>query len=303
MRATTKGRIGAVALGVAAAGLGLLPWWMTGARLPLQNLWGTNNTDMPFALAPFSQYYVHAVAAYFIVGAGLAGLITGFTPGLRARRWWVVLGVSGLQGIAVIQSAFVTLLGLKGNGESQLYFAVISTGLALCLVTAFLTCVLCSLGFGSGTKTHAAGRWASPGWLIGTTLFVLFVGGWIRELASVIAPHQDMSMLSSITLWVTPVGVGFAVVVVGVHTSGRIAATVGALALLWVTPAAITASASVLGSRVMLKEWREVPEYALQVFQQYLFMPELSLRPIVVAAVIALAGLTLRYVLQGRSRG
>lgn len=302
MRATTKGWIGAVALGIISAGVGLLPWWMTGARLPLQNLWGTITVDMPFALVPFSQYYVPAVATYFIVGAGVAGLITGFIPALRVHRWWVVFGVSGLQALALAQSALVTLLGLRGDGESQLYFAVIIAMLALALTVAFLACVLCSGGFGSSTRTGFAGRWASPGWLIGTALFALFIGDWVRQLAYSFAPYADHTTLAMITTWVAPAGIGVAIILVGVHTAGRIIATLGALLFLWLTPAAITAASSVLGSRVVLKFWQDAPEYALGVLRSYLAIPELALSPLVAAAVIALIGLTLRYILAGRSR-
>lgn len=48
-----------LALGAAAAIVGLIPWIITGMRLPLQNLWATDTrpADMPLALLPFSQYY------------------------------------------------------------------------------------------------------------------------------------------------------------------------------------------------------------------------------------------------------
>ena len=41
-------------IGAAAATLGLLPWLITGARLPLQNLWGTSTVpeEMPIGLLP-----------------------------------------------------------------------------------------------------------------------------------------------------------------------------------------------------------------------------------------------------------
>lgn len=310
MRASTTGRIGAVALGAVSASIGLLPWWITGARLPLQNLWGTNSVDMPFALVPFSQYYVHAVAACFIVGAGIAGLIAGFVPAMRTRRWWVVLGVSGLQIVCTLQSALVTLLGLRGDSESQLYFGVILAFLALCILAAFATCALCSrpsgsapsMGGASGAGSALNARWASPAWLIGVTLFLLFLGPWVLQWIEAQAPYAVTERVSAMTVWIAPVGIGIGIVAVGVHTAGRIATALAALGLMVTVPAGIVATSSVLGSRVVLKYWRDAPEYAWGVFRSYLGVTDLWLIPLVVAVAIALVGLTLRYVLSAHPK-
>lgn len=298
MRASTKSRMSAVAIFAAGASVGLLPWWITGARLPLQNLWGTDSLDMPFALVPFSQYYVHAVAAMFIVGGGLAGLIAAFAPAIRARRWWVVLGVSAVQLIAVLQSSVVTLLGLRGDTESQLYFGVILLMLVLSLLAAFATCALCSVASGAAP---ARTGWASPAWLIGVAMFAIFLGVWLMQWPMVLAPNGDHYAFGIVVSWLSPILVGLAIVAVGVHTIGRIAAAIAALLLLWIVPAALTATGAVLGSRVMLNDWRSAPEYALMVFREALFIVDISLRAVIIAAVVAVIGLALRYVLRGRA--
>lgn len=300
MQATTRGRIGAVAVGVVSASVGLLPWWVTGARLPLQNLWATNTLDMPIALVPFSNYEVLTAAALFIVGAGIAGLIAGFTPALRARRWWVILGASGVQLIALVQTAIVTRAGLRDDGESALYFGVISALLALSLIVAFATAVLCSKPFGSSASVGITGRWAPPGWLIGTTLFVSFIIDWVWAWLVAFAPFQDYPTMMVVTPWVAPLGVGLAIILTGIHTTGRIVAALSSLVILWLLPAAVAATVFTLGSRAMLREWQSAIEYGLQVFREALFTPEVSLRPVVGAIVIATIGLTVRYVLGRR---
>lgn len=47
-----------LAIGAVSAVLGLLPWLITGMRLPLQNLWAADTAPdaMPIVLLPFSQY-------------------------------------------------------------------------------------------------------------------------------------------------------------------------------------------------------------------------------------------------------
>jgi hypothetical protein len=58
-------------IGAASAVVGLLPWIITGMRLPLQNLWGTNTLPeaMPIGLLPFNQYAIPLIAGILVVGA------------------------------------------------------------------------------------------------------------------------------------------------------------------------------------------------------------------------------------------
>src|SRR5690606_40914719 len=55
----TVSPLGRYAIGVAAAVVGLLPWLLTGMRLPLQNLWShpTSPEDMQHAQLVFNQYF------------------------------------------------------------------------------------------------------------------------------------------------------------------------------------------------------------------------------------------------------
>jgi hypothetical protein len=62
-----------VLMGVGAAVAGLLPWIITGMRLPLQNLWADEGAGlaepMPFVLLPFSQYFVTLLIGVIAVGS------------------------------------------------------------------------------------------------------------------------------------------------------------------------------------------------------------------------------------------
>lgn len=75
----------ALVIGLAAAVLGLLPWLVTGLRLPVQNLWaGDAAARMPVVLLPFSQYAVTIIMGLFVVGAACAGLYARAAQGRRA---------------------------------------------------------------------------------------------------------------------------------------------------------------------------------------------------------------------------
>ncbi|RIJ52169.1 hypothetical protein DZG03_17010, partial [Clavibacter phaseoli] len=72
-----RGALVALAVGVAAAVLGLLPWIIAGARLPLQAMWAeevASPADMPVALLPIHPYTASLLAAVIVVGGGAAGL-------------------------------------------------------------------------------------------------------------------------------------------------------------------------------------------------------------------------------------
>ncbi|TPW93097.1 hypothetical protein FJ656_35030, partial [Schumannella luteola] len=68
------GALASLGIGVAAALLGLLPWILTGMRLPLQNLWAFDALpeQMPVAWLPLSQYSVTFVLGILVVGAASA---------------------------------------------------------------------------------------------------------------------------------------------------------------------------------------------------------------------------------------
>jgi hypothetical protein len=72
------------------------------------------------------------------------------------------------------------------------------------------------------------------------------------------------------------------------------------LLLLWLVPALATAVSSAVGSRALLRAPLEMLDYGWGVLRSALFMPELALPPLVVAVVVAAAGIGLREVLARR---
>ena len=74
-------------LGILAGLLGLAPWLISGARLPLQNLWGTEvlPEQMPVSLLPLSQYKLTTLVAFLTAGGAVAGLAVRMWSPARRR--------------------------------------------------------------------------------------------------------------------------------------------------------------------------------------------------------------------------
>ncbi|OUD88077.1 hypothetical protein BC477_08780 [Clavibacter michiganensis subsp. michiganensis] len=155
-----RGALLALAVGVAAAALGLLPWILAGLRLPPQDLWAddvTSAADMPFALLPFDQYTAGLLAAVILVGGGLAGAAARVLRTRLARHgsWLVVAGLLAAQVVALVQTATVTADGLgmddvSGAGdrtgasisEAQVYLVAFVGGTAAMILLAAVVAAL-----------------------------------------------------------------------------------------------------------------------------------------------------------------
>lgn len=74
--------------GMAAGVLGLLPWLITGMRLPRPELWAaeTPHDEMPIVLLPFSQYELILLIVVLVIGSAVAGLLARATR-TRTGRW------------------------------------------------------------------------------------------------------------------------------------------------------------------------------------------------------------------------
>lgn len=75
-------------VGIGAVAIGLLPWLVTGLRLPLQNLWAIDTLpeQMPRVLLPFSQYFLGQILSMLILGLGIAGLAVRAAPAAARRK-------------------------------------------------------------------------------------------------------------------------------------------------------------------------------------------------------------------------
>ncbi|KQX07822.1 MULTISPECIES: hypothetical protein [unclassified Leifsonia] len=310
MSATTQGGYGSAAvtepqpkpispwlwvlIGIAAAVAGLLPWIITGMRLPLQNLWAAETLpwDMPLALLPFSQYAITTIVALLGAGAVFAGIIARATRSRQGVGGWVAIlgGVLLVHTTAVVQTAAVTSNGLQARSEATLY-------LSLLIGVVVLAVLLGILVFWLIARAPRAGA------LIGLSLGALAGGSWLAELMIPVGSSyaEWQFWLAPLLRWVPAILVGVAIAWCGVDTVGRIVAVLGSLVILWVGPVLITAITSAAGSRVLASRPSEMLDYGAQVFRMALVAGEFVLVPIVVAVVIAAIGLCGRMLLQ-RSR-
>jgi len=282
----------ALPVGILAAMVGLLPWWMSGARLPLQDLWegAIRPGAMPITLLPFSQYFVVLIFALLIVGAAAAG-IGG--RALRVGGWGVVLLVAGLllvQVTAAAQTALVMREGLQQRLESTLYLSGLVAGTALSVLVGVIVAVLIA-------------RAPRAGALIGLTIGAIGMASWTGALLD---PDRigdgPLTAVLVIVPWIAPVLTGVAIAWTGIDTAGRVLAAILAVLLIWVAPAMTTAVTSTLGSRALIRSGGDIVDYGIGVFQLALLTPELALRPILATVAVAAIGLVVRMLVVRRRR-
>jgi iron complex transport system permease protein len=262
-RATSgiRGALLALAVGVAAAVLGLLPWILAGLRLPLQNLWReqiTDAGDMPIALLPFNQYTAGLLAAVILVGGGIAGAAA---RALRSRlprhgSWLVVAGLLLVQVVALVQTSAVTADGLGMDdvptagtrtgatiSEAQVYLVAFVGGTAAMVLLAGLVAALLARA-PAGVAVAAA---AVPVVLLGSWL-----GGLVSPGATGMLSDAAYALLPVIS-WVPPVVLGVAVALTGLRSAGRVVGSVVAVLLLWVGTAVVVGVTYALGNRALLR--------------------------------------------------
>lgn len=235
----------AIAIGVLSAIIGLLPWWVTGARLPLQNLWATDTLpdDMPTALLPFSQYALPALIGMPVMSAALAGLLLRVSHGGPDRRAtvWAALGSLSVLLTATVQTLIVVNRGLVTDGRATLYVGTVTAVIIVGVVTGILT--LWWLGASArplATVALSLGALALPIWF----------GVLLAPLGSV-PSDATWSFLNALR-WVVPVLVGFALAWCGITRKASVVAWVVSVLLLWIVPAALTGLSYAAGSRVVL---------------------------------------------------
>jgi hypothetical protein len=283
-------------IGIASAVVGLLPWLITGMRLPLQNLWATETLpdEMPIVLLPFNQYALTLLVAILVTGAAVAG-ITARAIRPRRPRFGVVatlVGVLAVQVVAVVQTTIVVEAGLQERSESTLYLAALVAVAALSVLVGLLVLLLVA----------AAPR---AGAVVGLCLAAVLSSSWFSGIVVPFGTVQTVEFTGvlSVLRWIPPILVGAAIAWGGVNTVGRVLAAVFGLIVLWIAPALITAVVNAAGSRVLARDPRAMAEYAVDVFGMALTMPSLALPPLIVAVVVAATGLVGRAVLaRARSR-
>lgn len=277
--------IGAL-LGIGGAALGLLPWLVSGMRLPLQNLWAADAmpADMPLVLLPFNQYLISQLAAVLIVGGAVAG-IAARALSARLGRSGVVAAVAGLvlvHAVAVVQTAVVVGSGLQERRESMLYLALLVVLSVLAVLVAVAALWLIA-------------RAPRGGALVGLATGALLLAPWLQGPAAFGTLSTDVGMtVHALARWVPPVLVGVAIAWAGVRTVGRALAALTALLAVWLVPALIIGATSAAGTRILARDPAGMVEYGIGVFRLAATSPGLVLGPLLVAVVVAALGLGVR---------
>ena len=284
-------------IGAASAIVGLLPWLITGARLPLQNLWAsaTLPAGMPIVLLPFSQYAASLIVALLLIGATIAGLIGRAVPARHPGSALVALtgGVVVVQVIAIVQTALTVSKGLSRGTASTLYLTALLGGSvgAILLGVALLALI---------ARAPKAG--AVIGLSVAAVAFSSWLSGLVFPITGIVTASPLTAVLGEVVRYVPAVIIGVAIAWCGVNTVGRVIAAIASLGLLWAGPALVTAVSAALGSRVLGHYPSEMLDYGAGVFRMALGLPELWLSTLALAIAIAVVGLVGRRTFAKRSR-
>ncbi|MFL4475830.1 hypothetical protein ACIPVK_17685 [Paeniglutamicibacter sp. MACA_103] len=283
-------------VGLVTLAFGLLPWMLTGMRLPLQNLWAADSLpgDMPRALLPFSQYDLSLILSMVILGTGLAGLAVRAVPAAARPRAaaYAATGALGASALAAIQSGTVVRNGLQDTLQAAIYFYAVLAVIVVAALIGLLALLLLALG-----KPPAAS--------IGATAVALALAIWLRTL--VVLPGNEpplaaMQSLLGAARWLPLVLVGLAMAWCGIGTIRQGLAWLASLLLLWVVPAVLDGLATAAGSRALAGNLGEMAVAGARAMLRSLGPTGGSLGEVTVALVVAIGGVfALRAVAAGKS--
>lgn len=279
-------------IGLLAGILTLVPWLITGARLPLQNLWGSEvlPAQMPLALLPLSQYDAVALVGLLTSGGAAAGLaLRCWSP--KRRGLTVLSAAAGLllvQVTATAQAFLVVGNGLAPGPRSHLYLAGLLAGVGAAIVASVVALLLLA------ARARAV---AALGMGIMAVPFVFWAESSVADLVGV---HNVPLMVPVLWRWLPAVLVGAALAWCGFRPMNRLLVWPLNLAFLWVTPAMFAAIGSSLGTRVYAGDLQAMSEQGAGVFAAAL-APGRAVPAVLLALAIALAGSLLREV-TARSR-
>jgi len=289
------GTVPSLFAGVVPAALGLVPWLITGMRLPLQNLWAVpaSPDQMPVVLLPFSQYALAPLAAMIVIGSALAGCLARAAR-IRSGRFApgaLTAGVVAVQAVAAVQTAVTVAGGLSGTSAAGVYL----TALVAWTVAAMLAGILVLLLIARAPRAGA---------VIGLGIAGVLAGAW---LGGIVVPFgtdatDTQAVLLGAVRWIPAVVAGLAVAWCGLGTSGRLCAAVGSLLVLWIGPAALTAISAAAGTRVLAGRPAEMAEYAAQVFARALGLQGGSLPLVVAGGIVMVLGLAGRRLMRRPGR-
>jgi hypothetical protein len=281
-RETSGGIVLGFVVGLLAVLVGLLPWLVTGARLPLQNLW-TQQTlpdDMPRALLPVSQYHVSTIAALLIVGGAVAGLAAGVLARRgRTTPTAVLLGVATGAVVATWQAFAVLRDGLGLTGIADRRAAVYWMGMLVGTIAAAVLALVAGRLLSRSTVTPVA---------LGLVLVAVPLGSWAGVwLSTVGGPGGAPTWTGQVVRWLPAALVAGALGWCGLQSAGRVAVWVVGAFVLWAAPLLITAATSALGTRAFRGDPRQTIDQGLGVLRSAA-ASGVTVAPVVAALVAAL---------------
>jgi len=277
-----------LAAGIGAAVVGLLPWLVTGMRLPLQNLWGTSTLpdDMPIVLLPFSQYALGLLAGVIVIGSAVGGVFARVQRHHLGRYGQAAVagGVTGFQALAVVQTALTVGGGLRESTESSLYLSALVASSVASIIVGVVVFFLIARG-------------PVPAAMIGLSIAAVLSASWLGGVARPFGnlPFDVSAGLLGVVHWAPAVAVAAGLVWSGLNTLGRACAAAASLLLLWVAPAAITAVSAAVGSRNLLRRPAELMDFAQRLFVVELGPDGRSIPLVLAAVALTAVGLVVRW--------
>lgn len=276
----------ALAIGLAAGLLGLAPWLITGARLPLQNLWGAQvmPAQMPLALLPLNQYQSITLVALMVAGGASAGFaVRRWSPARRLLATWCAAGaLAAVQVAAATQSFTVLAGGLAPGQRSSLYLAGMLAGVAAAIAAGLVSLLLLA-----ARSTALAA--------LGVGLVAVPLVSWLGAGVGAVAGVGNVPvLLTMMWRWLPAVLVGVALAWCGLRPAVRAPVWLVDLGLLWVVPAVFSAVSSALGTRVLAGDLPAMAAMGKQVFASALGPAGGAGPTIVLALAIAVLGTVIR---------
>jgi hypothetical protein len=284
-----------LAIGVASAVIGLLPWLIHGMRLPLQLFWGSPATpeSMPIVLLPFSQYAVVLLFGLLLTGAAVAGIASRATRPWqqRAGQFWTILSLLAVQILAAVQTTLVVLDGAANRTFTWLYVVA----LVGVIVVSILVGVPVLLLIADAPRAGAT---------IGLSIAALAATAWVAGLLHpvTVPPEPAPAVLVTVLQWLPAVLVGLALAWGGLNTAGRIIAAPVCLAILWAGPVVLAVIAVAAADPAIVDFPDQVSERARDSLIEGLASVDAISQPIIVALAVAAAGLVVKLLWRRRGR-
>jgi len=278
--------------------VGLLPWIVVrSSTSTFGSPWNPRN-DLRSALLPFHHQQLMTLLVVTVVAGALSGSAPWWSRDRLRRRWLLAL-LATLGAAAATWWAVTQTLGpdpdLGGSGRTA---DTVRLAFVALTVTGSLLGLLLGLGASLGGPVLRT---------VAATPLVVVAAYWLGQLVTMAladpARPQPLTWLPPTLAVLTGVGVGVLLAVLGVRPLWRLVGWVLALALVILTPAALTATRYVLeslrGTPVRSAELAELVHDGLEVFRLSLtstvtaFGPSAPTTTALVAVVVGALGAVL----------